>query len=74
LIASLQQQYVPLYEQLITKRTWAMAEAEAMARQHGLMLGGAIEAINEWFFDAHGEQLLVEDSDNLVVETTAILQ
>jgi uncharacterized tellurite resistance protein B-like protein len=74
LIPSLQQQYVPLYEQLITKRTWAMAEAESMARQHGLMLGGAIEAINEWCFDAHGEQLLVEDSDNLVVETTAILQ
>jgi hypothetical protein len=72
--ASLQQQYVPLYEQLITKRGWTMAEAEALARQHGLMLGGAVEAINEWFFDAYGEQLLVEDSDNLLVETTAILQ
>jgi uncharacterized tellurite resistance protein B-like protein len=71
--ASLQQQYVPLYEQLITKREWTMAEAEALARQHGLMLGGAVEAINEWFFDAHGEQLLAEDSDNLLVETTAIL-
>jgi uncharacterized tellurite resistance protein B-like protein len=65
---SLPQRYASLYQLLVARGEWALAEAEALARAQGHMLSGAVEALNDWAFEKHGSQLFVEDGDKLVVE------
>jgi hypothetical protein len=69
---SLPNQYLALYKLLIERPEWPLADAEALAREHGLMLNGAIEAINDWSFDVHGAALFVEESDRVTVETALL--
>lgn len=45
---------------------WTRAEFEIMAREFGLMPDGAVETINEWAYDALGDEL-VEDGDPLFI-------
>jgi len=67
--APLPERYETLYEMLITRAEWPTAEAEALARKHGLMLSGAIEAMNDHFFDTHGGPLFIEEPDRVIIET-----
>lgn len=60
--------YAKFYELLLVRGDWAVAEAEATARQHGHMLSGAIETLNEWSCERYGGPLFVEDGDRLIVE------
>ncbi|WP_395715134.1 TerB N-terminal domain-containing protein [Reyranella sp.] len=48
--------------ELITRPAWSRSELDQLARSHELMTDGALEAINEWAFDHHGDAL-VEDGD-----------
>jgi hypothetical protein len=68
----LPQRYAVLYELLIAQSEWTMLEAEVLARKQGLMLSGAIEAINDWSFEVHGGPLFIEEPDRLVVETALL--
>ena len=70
---SLPDRYVTLYEVLVSRAEWSMTDAEAIARHHGLMLSGAVEAINEWSFESLGGPVFIEETDRLIVET-ALLQ
>ena len=45
-----------------------MDEAEAVARRHGHMLAGAMEALNDWAFEALGGPILGEEEGALVVD------
>jgi hypothetical protein len=45
---------------LITRERWTAAAAEELARRHGLMLGGAIEALNDWAFERADRPLIDE--------------
>jgi uncharacterized tellurite resistance protein B-like protein len=65
---ALPQQYVALYRMLVTRDRWDRAEIDARAREQGLMLSGAIDALNEWAYEKYGGQLFVEDGENLLVE------
>jgi hypothetical protein len=49
------------------KGEWTQQEAEQLAREHGLMLNGAIEAINEWSIDATGDLIVEHCADRLAV-------
>ncbi|MGE0481606.1 MAG: TerB N-terminal domain-containing protein [Phycisphaerae bacterium] len=60
--------YRALYSVLVSKERWPLSEAEALARQHGHMLSGALEAVNDWAFERAGGQLIYEDGDCIVVE------
>ena len=53
---------------LIAKSEWDNGEMTALARQHGVMLSGAIEVINEWSCEQYGEWL-VEEGDTYCVRT-----
>lgn len=64
--------YRALFVQLITRDRWALAEAEALARSSGHMLSGAVEAINDWAFDALGGPVLEDDGESLLVERTLL--
>lgn len=47
---------------------WPLPEATALARRHGLMLSGAVEAINDAAVESLGRAILYEEGDELKVE------
>jgi len=53
--------------ELLTRAAWSRAELDMLARAHELMTDGALEAINEWAFDRHGDAL-VEDGDPVTIQ------
>jgi len=58
----------PFLRSLIARSRWTHGEAMTLAREHGVMLAGAVEAINEWSCEQHGDWLLEEEDDGLVVQ------
>jgi hypothetical protein len=61
--------YAAIYADLIARGSWTEAEAAELARRHGLMLAGALEAINDWSTDRHGGPLFYVDAGQLVRES-----
>ena len=55
-----------LLEALAARTLWTQSDLDELARQHGLMAGGAIEVINEWAFD-HLDDVVIEDGDPLTI-------
>lgn len=64
----LDERFVPLLELWTTQDSWPENEARQEARRAGLMLGGALEAINDWAIEQWGTALLYEEGDTIVVE------
>lgn len=60
--------YVAFYAELSTKDRWPRVDADDLARRHGHMLSGALEALNDWAFERVGSQVIYEDGDCIVVE------
>ena len=54
---------VRLAQLLLEKAAWPQAEAVAAARSAGVPLGGAVESLNDFCFDALGEPLIEGDPD-----------
>lgn len=52
-----------LVERLLQRPSWSGTDFERLAKRSGLMVGGALEAINEWSFERFGDALLEEDAD-----------
>lgn len=50
-------------EQVVSRETWPRSELSSLARQHGLMLNGAIENINEWSQEKLGDWVIDEGED-----------
>ncbi len=65
---SLSQRYAAFYEELISRADSTLKEAESLARQHGHMLSGAVESINDWGFERYGGQLFIEEGDRLLLD------
>ena len=63
--------FAAFWAELRLKAEWAREDAERMARGHNIMLGGAIEAINEWAFETH-ELLAIDDSGNILTIDTSV--
>jgi hypothetical protein len=68
----LEPRFSPLLHALVAREVWSLAEAQGLARQHQVMLAGAIETINEWAYENLGGALIWEDGDQLVVEHSLI--
>lgn len=64
--------YAAFYRLLLARAQWELPEVEALARRHGHMLSGAVEALNDWAYDKYGGQLFVEDGGRLLVETALL--
>ena len=60
--------YLGFYEEIIVRERWPIDEAEGLARRHGHMLAGAIEALNDWAFEVLGGPILSEDESAVVVD------
>ncbi len=57
LLAHLDAPHSAFTRKLVEKEEWARDELEALAEDHGLMLDGALETVNEAAFEACGEPL-----------------
>ncbi len=57
-----------LFESLIRKDRWTREEVEALCRDSGLMVSGALETINDWSFDKVDAAVLEEDGDAIYVD------
>ena len=70
--AELPTRYAAFYQELIGRDCWDRKEADVLARQHRIMLAGAIDALNEWAAERYGGQLFYEDGDNIVIEKSLL--
>jgi len=66
--SGIDKQHYSLFESLIGKDKWSRDEVEAVCRDSGLMLSGALEVINDWSFDKVDAAVLEEDGDAIYVD------
>ena len=52
--------FQPFLEAALKRRRWPRNKITDLAREHHLMLAGAVEAINEWSCERHGDWLIEE--------------
>jgi hypothetical protein len=62
-----------LLQSLIARESWTTTEIQQLAREHKVMLSGAVEAINDWAFEALGGQLAWEDGDHWIIEHSLLM-
>jgi uncharacterized tellurite resistance protein B-like protein len=67
-IDGLPSRFQPFLRSLVARNRWSREEAAALAREHGVMLAGAVEAINEWSCEQFGDWLVEEEDAGLVVQ------
>jgi hypothetical protein len=60
--------YHPFLQQLLQQAVWDRKSLDQIARSQGLMLGGALEVINETFFETTGDWLITEEGDEVHVQ------
>ncbi len=60
--------YAALYHLLVARKQWPTREAADLAREQGLMLNAALDALNEWAADACGGQLFYEEDECIMIE------
>ncbi|MFN7806286.1 MAG: TerB N-terminal domain-containing protein [Planctomycetaceae bacterium] len=58
----------PFARAAVNQSVWTRSDLDQLARQHLVMLGSAVERINEWSYDRLGDALLVDDNDSFVVQ------
>lgn len=63
---ALPERFGSFFRAICLKPEWSEDEAKQLAREHQVMLGGAIEAINEWAHERWGDWL-IEEGDPLVI-------
>lgn len=66
---SMPARYAAFYQVVVTRPEWTRAALLELAQQHGLMLSGAVEAINDWSTEKHGGPLVYEDDQRFTLET-----
>lgn len=59
----LPERYHSFLQTAMGRDSWTVDELDAIARQHRLMMAGAVEVINEWSLEEYGEWLFEEDEN-----------
>lgn len=71
LLAGLDVEHAALLTRLLLRAKWSRDEFDGAASEIGLMPDGAMETINEWSFDHHGDAVL-EDGEQVVVNRALV--
>ena len=58
----------PFVRSAVAQRLWTRPALDQLARQHRVMLGSAIERVNEWSYDRFGDALFIEDQDSFLIQ------
>ena len=67
-LSGLAPRFTPFVDRIARQPTWTRDELDRVARELGLMLGGAIDIINEWADEHFGDLLLIEEGDSFLVQ------
>jgi tellurite resistance protein len=67
-VIEIDKQHYALFESLRRKDKWTREEVEALCRDSGLMVSGALETINDWAFDKVDAAVLEEYGDAVYVD------
>lgn len=74
-LSGLDRKHTALVHDLIQREHWTEEAFHQLCSQHKLLAAGALEAVNEWAFDAYEEALLDEyDGYELAVDVAALLK
>lgn len=66
--AGLAPRYCTFVAVVVGRQIWSRTELESLAQDHGLMLGAAMEAINEWSFDTFSDALIVDRDEEIQIQ------
>jgi hypothetical protein len=66
ILASLDAKYHAVLVELLGNTEWSKSDFEILARQHGLMPSGMLDAINSWA-DENLEDFLIEEGDPYII-------
>jgi hypothetical protein len=72
--AGIDKQHYALFESLIRKDKWSRDEMESLCADLGLMVGGALETINDWSFDKVDAAVLEDDGDAIYVDQEIVAE
>ncbi len=64
--------YARFYMELIASPRWSAEDADRLARKHGLLLGAAVEEINDWAFGALGGPVIFEETGRVEIDVELI--
>jgi uncharacterized tellurite resistance protein B-like protein len=67
LLQTLPKRYQAFCHLVTAKQTWQRSEMSELAREQGLMLNAACEALNEWSTDEFGDWLIEERDTEIIV-------
>jgi len=71
-LESLDIRFHSMLSQLLTRPVWRRAEFDSLAREFKLMPDGALDAINDWSFDAFNDPIIVDQSGQLEIQSHLI--
>lgn len=60
--------YAAFYAAIVERAEWSEQEASGVARSMGMMLSGAIEAVNDWSYERAGGPVLIEEGGRILVD------
>jgi tellurite resistance protein len=60
--------FAPFFRAIMARDSWTLDESGLLAREHKVMLAGAVDAINDWSYDLADGPLLIEDGDRLIID------
>lgn len=59
-LPGLDEEHVALVRDLVARKRWTEEDFGLLCERRGLLASGALETVNEWAFEIHGEALLEE--------------
>ena len=66
---SLDCRFHAMLSKLLSRPVWRRAEFESLARACGVMPAGALDAVNEWAYDHFDDPIVIEQDDQLEVQS-----
>ena len=65
--------FVPFVERLAKQPQWSRADLDRLARELGLMVDGAIDAVNEWAHEQFGDMLLIDEGQVFLIQSDLLI-
>ena len=64
-LTALDKRYHAPLEELLKQQVWSSDDLIKLAKRHQLMRTGMLDTINSWSYDSLGDEILVEEDDNM---------
>ncbi len=68
-LKGLSDRFLPFATAALGQEVWTRSALNDLAKSHGLMLGAALEAVNEWAYDTLPDALFVDSDTEILVQT-----